>query len=242
MDGSSPSTVSSRSLRMVCRVSPVGTGGERPLGEGVGGSEAAVLVHQQFADAGAGVGERAQGVEWLGEGERGLQGAAGGGPFVGGDRERGFQQPGVDQGVREQRGRGAVEDRAQERRGRGRGGRRPSAQARMSSSSALSSVRRSASPGRFGPRRRARAAGRRGTRARRPRRPVRRRGGGRRTRSGPAAARPARLPGRRGRRRRRRGRPAGRTAAVGSARGTARRARRRRGVGPRRASARRSAA
>ena len=80
--------------------------------EGFGGSEAAVVVHQQFADAGAGLDERAQGVEGLGEGEGGLQGAAGGGPFVGGDRERGFQQPGVDQGVGQQRGCGAVQYRA----------------------------------------------------------------------------------------------------------------------------------
>ena len=64
--------------------------------EVVGGSEAAVVVHQQFADAGAGLDERAEGVEGLGEGEGVLQRAAGRGPFAGGDRDRGFQQPGVD--------------------------------------------------------------------------------------------------------------------------------------------------
>jgi hypothetical protein len=44
-------------------------GGEDPLREVVGGSEAAVVVHQQFADAGAGLDERAEGVVGLGESE-----------------------------------------------------------------------------------------------------------------------------------------------------------------------------
>ena len=87
-------------------------GGEGPVREVVGGSEAAVVVHQQFADAGAGLDERAEGVEGLGEGEGVLQRAAGRGPFAGGDRDRGFQQPGLDDGGRQQYGSRSVQDRA----------------------------------------------------------------------------------------------------------------------------------
>ena len=68
-----------------------GAGGECLSGEGLGGSEAAELVNEEFADSGAGVGEGSQRVERLGEGECGVQGAAGGGPLVGGDGEGGFQ-------------------------------------------------------------------------------------------------------------------------------------------------------
>ncbi len=46
-------------------VSAAGAGGEWLLGEGVGGAEAAELVDEEFADAGSGVGEGSEGVEWF---------------------------------------------------------------------------------------------------------------------------------------------------------------------------------
>jgi hypothetical protein len=66
-------------------------------------------------DAGFGVGERPQSVERLGGGQRGLQGTPGRGPFINGKGERGLQQKGLHQGVREQRGHGSVEDGLQDR-------------------------------------------------------------------------------------------------------------------------------
>ena len=176
-------------------------------------AEAAVLVHQQLTDVRAGLDERAEGVEWFGEGQGGLQGVAGGGPLARDRGDRGLQQP-----ASPPRCAGAA--RAWSRpapRGSGCGRARACLRRRRPTHASRRVLRcrrsaRQASPGRCVPRRRARAAARRGTPASPSRRSVAGLSGCRRSPSVPVAARPARRPGRRGRTRRPRGPRAARSA------------------------------